>query len=105
MSREINNGRGFVDFKLSRGANEKVLVEIKLTSNDQLQHGFTTQVPIYMKQEKTQKAIYLIIDNGHRVALESFVEMYNHQLKEVKLCLASIISHTSEVNFSPTPNQ
>lgn len=84
LSREINNGRGFVDFKLSRGANEKVLVEVKLTSNDQLQHGFTTQIPIYMKQERTQKAIYLIIDNGHRKALETFVEMYNQQPREVK---------------------
>lgn len=84
LSREINNGRGFVDFKLSHGANDKVLVEVKLTSNDQLQHGFTTQIPIYMKQERTQKAIYLIIDNGHSKALKNFVEMYNQQPKEVK---------------------
>jgi len=84
LSREINNGRGFVDFKLSRGASEKVLVEIKLTSNDQLQHGFTTQIPIYMRQERTQKAIYLIIDNGHRKALETFIKMYNQQPIEIK---------------------
>jgi len=84
LSREIDNGRGFVDFKLSRGAADKVLVEIKLTSNGQLQHGFTTQVPIYMQQEKTKKAIYLVIDNGHPVALKNFVDLYNQQPKDVK---------------------
>ena len=84
LSREINGGRGSVDFKLSQGAIGKILVEIKLTSNRQLQHGFTTQVPIYMKQEKTKKAVYLMIDNGHQKALDNFMKLYNSQSKEVK---------------------
>ena len=84
LSREINGGRGFVDFKLSRGANDKVIVEVKLTSNGQLEHGFTTQVPIYMKQEKTSKAIYLIIDNGHPRRLTNFQKCYNGQSIDVK---------------------
>ena len=58
LSREINVGRGPVDFKLSRGALDKIVVEIKLTSNGQLKHGIETQLPIYMKQEKTRRAIF-----------------------------------------------
>ena len=84
LSREINNGRGAVDFNLSRGAKEKVVIEIKLTSNSQLEHGFTTQVPIYMTQEKTSKAVYLIIDNGHPKRLANFMRSYNDQSREVK---------------------
>ena len=77
LIREGNNGRGPVDFKVSRGAKDKALVEVKLTSNSQLIHGIQTQLPIYMKQEHTKKAIYLIIDNGHKTALDHFVAFYN----------------------------
>lgn len=77
LSREINNGRGPVDFKLSRGAKDKVVVEVKLTSNGQLKHGIETQLPIYMQQERTCRAIYLIIDNGHPKALKNFLDFCN----------------------------
>ncbi|MBV5349814.1 hypothetical protein JZU71_01240, partial [bacterium] len=51
ISPESDAGRGPVDFKFSNGSKGKVLVEIKLTSNNQLQHGFESQLPIYMKAE------------------------------------------------------
>ena len=84
LTKEGNNGRGPVDFKLSRGANDKVVVETKLTSNSQLRHGIEVQLPIYMKQEKTKQAIYLIIDNGHPKALENFISFYNGLNQETK---------------------
>lgn len=84
LTRESNVGRGPVDFKLSKGAKEKVLVEVKLTSNGQLKHGIETQLLIYMEQEKTQKAIYLIIDNGHSQALMNFYEFHNNLDEKIK---------------------
>ena len=77
LSREINSGRGAVDFKLSKGAKDKIVVEIKLTSNSHLNHGVETQVPIYMEQEKTKQAIYLVIDNGNPKAVKRFLDFYN----------------------------
>lgn len=77
LSREVHNGHGPVDFKLSKGATQKILVEIKLTSNSQLMHGFKKQLPLYMKQENTESAIYLVIDNGHRRRLDTFQDYYN----------------------------
>lgn len=85
LSRECNGGRGPVDFKLSHGSTDKVAVEVKLTSNGQLKHGIEKQLPIYMAQEHTHRAIYLIIDNGHPRALENFFKFYNNlemQMKE-----------------------
>lgn len=76
LTRESNAGRGAVDFKLSSGAEDKVVVEVKLTSNSQLKHGIEKQLPIYMKQEKTDKAIYLIIDNGHPKRLDDFYDFH-----------------------------
>lgn len=77
LSREVHNGHGPVDFKLSVGAKQKILIEIKLTSNPQLMHGFKKQLPLYMAQENTEKAIYLVIDNGHRKRLDTFQDYYN----------------------------
>lgn len=77
ISREVNNGQGPVDFKFSEGAQNKILVEVKLTSNQQLIHGISKQLPIYMEQENARKAIYLIIENGHFKRYESFQNYYN----------------------------
>lgn len=84
ISPETNKGRGAIDFKLSHGYNKKVLVEVKLSSNNQLEHGFDTQLPIYMAQEDTQRAIYLIVDNGHPKKVESFINKYNELDSEIK---------------------
>ena len=76
LSREPNAGNGPVDFKLSDGTG-RVLVEVKLSSNDLL-HGYTVQLPAYQASEKAADAIYLIIrvtegDSGIKsvVALEA----------------------------------
>lgn len=89
--REGNNGRGPVDFKLSRGAYDKALVEVKLSSNNQLIHGIEKQLPIYMQQERTLKAIYLVIDTGHPVALKHFIDFYNNLSSEQKAKIEYII--------------
>lgn len=64
LSPESDGGRGPVDFKVSAGFKGKVLVEIKLTSNLQLAHGFKKQLPIYQAAEGAQQGIYLVVHNG-----------------------------------------
>jgi hypothetical protein len=64
LSPESDGGRGPVDFKVSSGFLGKVLVEIKLSSNKELAHGFMKQLPIYEKAERAQRGIYLVIQNG-----------------------------------------
>lgn len=101
LTKEGNNGRGPVDFKLSRGAKEKVVVETKLTSNSQLRHGIESQLPIYMKQEKTKHAIYLIIDNGHPGRLSNFIGFYNNLDRDVKSKISYlVIDATPQISAS-----
>ncbi|MNN15885.1 hypothetical protein D3C81_1290050 [compost metagenome] len=64
LSPESDAGRGPVDFKVSLGFEAKILVELKLTSNKQLKHGFENQLPIYQRAENTTHGVYLVIDNG-----------------------------------------
>lgn len=61
VTREANEGRGPVDFKISRGANNKTLVEFKLASNSKLKQNLEHQVEIYKKAHNAQKAIKVIL--------------------------------------------
>lgn len=64
LSRECNGGRGSVDFKISSGYLSKISVEVKYSNNKRLVHGFTNQLPIYDKAEKSKHSIYLIIQTS-----------------------------------------
>ena len=60
---EADTGNGPVDFKFSFGFNTRIVVEIKLSTND-LVHGYTKQLEIYKKAEDTKVGVYLVIDVG-----------------------------------------
>jgi hypothetical protein len=49
VSREVNDGRGPADFKVSTGAIDKTLVEFKLAKNTQLARNLEKQTEIYEK--------------------------------------------------------
>lgn len=61
VTREANDGRGPVDFKISQGADNKSLVEFKLASNSQLRRNLEKQVEIYKKASDAQRAIKVIL--------------------------------------------
>lgn len=60
VGREVNNGRGPVDFKISRGSSDKTLVEFKLASNPQLSRNLQKQLEIYKKASDTKKGYRVI---------------------------------------------
>ncbi len=61
VNREPNNGRGPVDYAISKGAKDKTLVEFKLASNSQLKRNLQNQVPIYEQANQTRKSIKVIL--------------------------------------------
>ena len=61
VSREVNNGRGPVDFEISKGAFDKTLVEFKLAKNTKLKQNLKKQVEIYKKASGTNKAFKVIV--------------------------------------------
>jgi hypothetical protein len=61
VSSEVNDGRGPVDFKISRGSIDKSLVEFKLASNTQLQRNLENQVEIYKAASDTANALKVIL--------------------------------------------
>lgn len=81
ISPESNAGRGPVDFKISRGE-DKTVIEIKLTSNQDTVHGFEVQIEEYAKSEGTKNKIFLLIDNGRSSnRVKEVKESYKKRLK------------------------
>lgn len=62
---EVNNGRGPVDFKVSRGSHDSTLVEFKLASNSQLERNLENQVEIYKRANSTTQSFKVILFFTH----------------------------------------
>jgi hypothetical protein len=60
VSREVNDGRGPVDYKISRGT-DKTLVEFKLAKNSQLKRNLEKQAEIYTKASDATGTIKVIM--------------------------------------------
>ncbi|MBI2517083.1 MAG: hypothetical protein HYV95_09215 [Opitutae bacterium] len=61
VSREVNDGRGPADFKISYGAADKTIVEMKLASNTGLRRQLENQAEIYQKASDAKSALKVII--------------------------------------------
>lgn len=60
VSREVNDGRGPVDFEISRGSKDKTLVEFKLAGNSGLSRNLQKQLEIYKKASDAAKGYKVI---------------------------------------------
>lgn len=88
ISPELNSGRGNIDFKCSKGYKDRVIVEVKLTSNRQLIHGMKTQIAEYAKAEKTNQLIYLVIDDlKDEEKIKKLYKEYNEMSKKPELII------------------
>ena len=61
VNREVNNGRGPVDYKVSCGAKDATLVEFKLASNSSLKKNLAHQLEIYQGANDTRFGIKVIM--------------------------------------------
>lgn len=80
VNREVNNGRGPVDYVISKGKSDKSLVEFKLASNSKLKMNLENQVGVYEKASDTDESIKVILYFDDT----EFVKV-NNILKELKL--------------------
>lgn len=61
VNSEVNNGRGPVDYKISRGSKDSTLVEFKLASNSKLKQNLENQVAVYEAANQTKQSIKVIM--------------------------------------------
>lgn len=61
VSREVNDGRGPADYKISRGSADKTIVEFKLATNPQLKRNLANQTRVYARASDAQRSIKVIL--------------------------------------------
>ena len=61
VNREVNNGRGPADYKVSFGSGSATVVEFKLASNTSLKKNLAHQLEIYQRANDTQYGIKVIM--------------------------------------------
>lgn len=104
LSPETNAGRGSVDFKMSQGSDAKVLVEIKLARNKDLEHGYSVQLAEYGKAEQTSKRIFLIVDYGDdEAATARASNLRARATPEFPIVLVRAMSKKAASKFNPEP--
>lgn len=88
VNREVNNGRGPVDFKISKGSMNATLVEFKLASNSKLKDNLAKQVGIYKKASGTNRSIKVILyftDKEYKKILDILNELGLQGCKDIIL--------------------
>ncbi len=88
VNAEVNNGRGPVDYKISRGSKDSTLVEFKLASNSKLKQNLEKQVEVYKAANQTKKSIKVILyftDSELEKILKVLKELDLNQNKELVL--------------------
>jgi len=80
VSREVDDGRGPADFKISSGAADKTIVEMKLASNTGLHRNLEKQAEIYQKASDAQSALKVIL-----VFSDEDLARVNRLLRELNL--------------------
>lgn len=61
ITREDNPGVGEIDFHITKGSKANTVIEIKRSTNENLVHGYRTQLSAYMKAERAQSGIFMVI--------------------------------------------
>lgn len=61
LNREVNLGRGSVDFKFSSGYQNRALIEVKLAKNSKFWNGLEKQLIKYLEVEDIKKGYFLVI--------------------------------------------
>lgn len=84
VNSEVNNGRGPVDYKISRGSRDSTLVEFKLAGSSKLKQNLEKQVDVYKTANQTKKSIKVILYFSNSELMKVQRVMHALNLKEGK---------------------
>jgi hypothetical protein len=75
---EVDNGRGSVDFQITRGEFDTTLVEFKLTKSSSLKNNIENQVEIYAAANNTDKYFTVIFyfNEAEKITLDRVLEQF-----------------------------
>jgi len=90
VNKEVNNGRGPVDFKVSAGHFDQTIIEFKLGSNTHLKKNLEKQIDVYAKANHNPSKIVVItcLTDKQEVRVKKILFALNiHTSKKMKIVL------------------
>jgi len=85
VNREVNNGRGPVDYKVSMGNADKTVVEFKLARNTKLKANLKNQVHIYEVANDTKSSILYFTDGEWELVQKIMRDLEINNAKNIVL--------------------
>ena len=71
LDREVELGRGPVDFKASSGTSARLLIEVKKLHNGKFWNGLRYQLPSYLKSDRATKGWFIALQyRGNKAAID-----------------------------------
>ncbi len=109
LSREPNAGLGPVDFSLGKGYDTKILVEIKKSTNKDLEDGYKKQIAAYQKSEAAFCSFFVVVvvKEGKKkpdelnAQLQRVKELYEKNI-EAKIATPELIIVDGLIHPSPS---
>lgn len=83
LDREVETGRGPVDFTFTGDKRIRVIVEMKKLTNGEFWHGLHVQTPIYMHGLDVKRAIYLAIRDSDTKPMRKRWEKLDQEARAV----------------------
>lgn len=73
VSREDNPGPGEIDMHFTRGSEVNIVIEMKVSGNGLIEHGYKEQLRGYMQAEGASQGFYIIVeqDDQHSTEIEN----------------------------------
>jgi len=102
VNREVNNGRGPVDYIISKGSKDKTLIEFKLASNSKIKQNLAKQVEIYENANETRSSLKVILyfDNSEYLKVtKALKELELEKMSNIILIDASRKTSASNVKI------
>ncbi len=97
VSREVETGRGPVDFKFSSGYRKRVLVELKLAKSSKLKQGRIKQLPTYLRSQQIKHGHYVVI--VHRKKEFERIEKLSQEVCDIDFGDLSFKIHAVDATF------
>lgn len=93
LTPEADFGRGPVDFHFSRGYENQVYLELKLSGSKQLNHGLTKQLPLYIQSGRGNVGYYMVmvLDDAHHTRVNKALALAADLRAETGFDLRTII--------------
>lgn len=104
VDREVELGRGPVDFKFSNGYSQRALLEIKKLHNGKFWNGLDKQLLSYMRSDACPDGWFVAIGYRNTSASDAKIEELPRRIQQLRTSHPTLRLRSRYVNAMPKPS-